>query len=64
MTKRSQWVLTCLMFALFWSVVSLFLWVLVFPVFMVVVSLLMIMLPVGVSDNPTPKHDARKWGNR
>lgn len=52
------------MFALFWSVVSLFLWVLVFPVFMVVVSLLMIMLPVGVSDNPTPKHDARKWGNR
>lgn len=48
MTKRTQWVITCLVFMVFWLLVSSVLWYFIFPVFMVVVSLLMILIPVGV----------------
>lgn len=58
MTKRDQWYLTCVLFAVFWGVVGLFFipfW------FFSVVSLLMMIIPVGVDNHPTPNDDARKW---
>ncbi len=54
--------MTCFVFTLFWAVLSLFLWFLIFPVFMVPVSLLMILLPVGVSERPERKHNPNAWG--
>lgn len=64
MTKRSQWIMTCFVFTLFWAVLSLFLWFLIFPVFMVPVSLLMILVPVGVAERPERKHNPSAWENK
>lgn len=58
MTKRSQWYLTCILFALLWLGVGF-----LFPPFwfLTICSLLMMVIPVGVDSNPQPKHDPNKW---
>lgn len=61
MTKRSQWILTCVLFAGMWLLFGF-----LFPPFwfLTVVSLLMIIVPVGVDNHPAPKHDPNKWGEQ
>lgn len=61
MSKRSMWVITCILFALFWVLVSSVLWILVVPVLMIPISLLMILVPVGVNDDFRPKHNPNLW---
>lgn len=66
MTKREQWITVCLVWAAIWAVLGL----VSFPLWLLtVVSLLMIMLPVGVPNNPeeqryTRRHDPQKWKQR
>lgn len=61
MTKRSMWIGNCLLWTAIWLVLGLFFFPLWFFAF---VSAMMLLLPVGVADNPLPKHDAGKWDAR
>lgn len=62
MTKRSQWIMLCLLWAGVWFVLGV-----IVPVFWIftLLSLSMILFPVGVPDTPsTPvanKHNPDEW---
>jgi len=57
--KRQMWVQFCCLWAVIWGLLGLFIWILL-P--MAALSLLMILLPVGVSPDEVPvKHDPDAW---
>jgi hypothetical protein len=58
MTKRTMWWLTCLMFAAMWGILGLVLWPFLA---LAVMSLMMIMIPVGVPDRPPVVHNPTEW---
>ena len=54
MSKRDQWYLTCVLFAVMWFFMGL----LFIPFwFLSMVSLLMMIVPVGVDNHPTDPRD-------
>lgn len=61
MTKRTMWWITCVMFATMWGLIGMVLWPFLF---FAVVSLMMIMVPVGVPEKPTQVHNPNAWGGR
>ena len=57
--KRQMWLQVCFLFAVVWGVLGLIVWPFLF---MAVISLMMMLIPVGVSaDTPAPKHDPNAW---
>lgn len=57
--KRQMWVQVCCLFAAIWAVLGVFIWPLLI---LAVFSALMILIPVGVSDNePVQRHNPDAW---
>lgn len=58
--KRQMWVQVCILFAVLWGVLGLFIWPFLF---LALCSALMILIPVGVSEDEqaVPRHDPNAW---
>jgi len=58
--KRQMWVQVCALFAILWGVLGLFIWPFLF---LALCSVLMILIPVGVSDEEkaAPRHNPEAW---
>lgn len=58
--KRQMWVQVCCLFAVLWGFLGVFVWPLLI---LAVISAMMILIPVGVSENDPPRqqHDPEAW---
>jgi hypothetical protein len=58
--KRQMWMQVCILFAVLWTVLGLFIWPFLF---LALCSALMILIPIGVTEDEkvVPQHDPEAW---